>query len=297
MTTEELATEDTAKVSEEDAAIRESIRSEVWDEGDDVNSKPIEKELESDKETEKEKEPETKTEETPPDPWEGVNPALKETLESMNYRLKQTEKRVGSIQNKANEPVAVKVDDTPTQEQIQEAAKSEESWNALKEDFEDWANAIDGRIAAKSAGLAKELPKLQNELKKTMDTMEANFERKLELRTVEILHSDWEQVRDSADYKTWIQSQSDELKDGHQSSKAIDAIKVLNAYKEFKKPKEAEPDKGKTAEQIAADRKARLKKSTSLETTHTEKPIKSELDMSPEEIRKKIQREVWNEDG
>ena len=299
MTTEELATEDTAKVSEEDAAIRAEIRSEVWDdEGDNVNSKPVvEKEVESDKETEKEKEPETKTEETPPDPWEGVNPALKETLESMNYRLKQTEKRVGSIQNKANEPVAVKVDDTPTQEQIVESAKNEESWSQLKEDFPEWADAIDGRLAASSARLSKELPKLQDELKKTIKGIEDNFDRKLELRTVEFYHNDWEQVRDSADYKTWIQSQSDELKDGHQSSKAIDAIKVLNAYKEFKKPKEAEPDKGKTAEQIAADRKARLKKSTSLETTHTEKPIKSELDMSPEEIRKKIQREVWNEDG
>ena len=300
MTTEELATEDTDKVSEEDIAIRESIRSEVWDdEGDNVNSKPvIEKEVESDKETEKEKEPETKTEdETPPDPWEGVNPELKKTLENINYRLGQSEKRIGSIQNqKAVE--TVKVDEAPTKEQIEESEKNEESWNQLKEDFPEWADAIDGKLAASSATLSKELPKLQDALTKTMNTMEANFERKLELRTIEFYHKDWEQIKDSNDYKAWIPSQSDTLKDKHlYGTTAKDVIEVLNAYKEFKKPKEAEPDKGKTAEEIAADRKARLKKSTSLETTHTEKPSKSELDMSEQELRAKIKREVYDEDG
>jgi hypothetical protein len=105
----------------------------------------------------------------PPDPWEGVNPALRQTIEAMNQRLqiidnlqtrvKQAESRVGSLQNQITngKQAARTVDDAPSKADIEAAAKSDKAWEELKEEFPEWGQAIDGRLAAERAEISKKM--------------------------------------------------------------------------------------------------------------------------------------------
>ena len=108
----------------------------------------------------------SKTEEDPAveavveeDPWAGVNPTLRKTFDDMTakvasmsvmeQRLKQTESRIGAMQNKlsAAEKAAQAAPPAPTKEEIEVAAKEKESWETLKEDFPEWAEVVETRFA------------------------------------------------------------------------------------------------------------------------------------------------------
>ncbi|NCC59141.1 MAG: hypothetical protein EOM17_16240, partial [Synergistales bacterium] len=100
-----------------------------------------------------EAEPEPKQETVEDDPWAGVPPALREQIQSisdrvgaidnLDYRLKQTERRLGSVQNEfyAAQKAAKEQPDGPTPEQLEKASKSQKKWDEMKEEFPDIADA------------------------------------------------------------------------------------------------------------------------------------------------------------
>lgn len=292
MTTEELTEEEikaqadkaaakNVKDEDETKAYREQVASEIWDEEETVEAKPEpkEKEPETPKEPRKEAEP-AKKEDPPEDPWAGVSPALKDTLENISFRVKQTESRIGSIQNEmhAAKQVAEQTKEAPSEKQIKEAGESQEEWEGLKEEFPAWSKAIDNRLAANSAEIAGKLPDIQG--------LKESFSQELEKRTVSFYHKDWKATVGGKEYQDWLALQIDEIKAKTNSPHAVDAIYVLDKFTESKNSK-------KSPGEIAADRKKRLEKSQSLETSHKEKVPKSESDMPEAELRSKIAKEVW----
>ena len=247
-------------------------------------------------------EPET----TPEDPWAGVNPALRQTFESMQSRvgafdtvterLKQAEQRIGSLTNQIRDgkiAAEEKLKATPTKEEIDAASKSQQEWDTLKEEFPEWAEAVDKRFEAQKADLKKELglPEGITEKLAALEKSGANTEEITALKTefrkeiVSVRHPNWEATVKTPEFKTFFDTLDADTQKKAYSEKPADAIQLLDLYHD-RRP-------GKTSAEIAADRQDRLRKSETHSPGRKRTPTKAENDMSDEEYRKKIASEVW----
>ena len=253
----------------------------------------------------------SKTEEDPAveavveeDPWAGVNPTLRKTFDDMTakvasmsvmeQRLKQTESRIGAMQNKlsAAEKAAQAAPPAPTKEEIEVAAKEKESWETLKEDFPEWAEVVETRFAKTKTDFEERQKALeQSQLLSSRvinqkiidltDTMEKTREKTM----LTFKHPDWESTIQSPEYATWLKTQTPEVQQKTSSKFAKDAISVLDEFSKIKKPE-------KTPAEIAADRKKRLEGSVTVPGKKA-MPVKAEADMNDEELRDKVAEEVW----
>ena len=292
--TEEKVEEKVEEKTEEE--IREEIAAEEFE-----LSPPAKKKVEEEPKEEPEKELETKPDE---DPWAGVNPALKQSFDDMSakvkafdsmvFRLKQTESRIGAIQNKlsAAEKAAQKPP-APTKEEVAKAAAEDKSWEELKEDFPEWAEAVDARFSRASSGIEttqKELREamashIQGEIATLRAEMLAN-EKTREKTLLSFKYPDWETTIQTPEYKKFIETEPEEIKQLTFSPLAKDAVKVLDRFEKSK------TKTNKSPAEIAAERKRRLQESVSAKGTKT-MPAKSEADMTEEELRRKIAAETW----
>ena len=295
------------EIPEEVELDRAAIAAEVEAENEinpiiEIEKVPVAEKVEPEPEKKPEEEPKVSGEkEVDKQPAE-ITPALQDTIDNLSYRLKQAESRVGSLQNqlsaekKDTKETPVKPTDAPSKEQIEQASKDTEGWEDLKEEFPLWGKAIDGRIAASSADVTEKIDKLTNmetnfdtRLKTEVDKVQTEFGKKLEVVTLTFYHPKWEETVKSDAYLKWLPTQPEHIKAKHGSSTASDAIEVLDRFKESTiKPT-------KTPAEIAAGRDKRLKESKDLDTTHKEKPAKSEADMTEDELRRKIATEVLDE--
>ena len=247
-----------------------------------------------DPEPEPEVDPETEV-----DPWAGVNPALKEQFDEMStrvsgldateVRLKQAESRIGAITNElgAAKKAAKEVAAAPTEDQVKEAAESEEKWKELKEDFPDWAIAIDTRLASfekkMTPGIDQETLKAELETLKT--TMKTESAVEIEKAILSFAHPDWEQTDASEEFGEWLKGQPKDVTAKSGSARAVDVISVLDAFAESQ-------SENKNAAEIAEKRKKQLKLSE-LTPGRKATPAKSEADMTEAELRSSIAKEVF----
>lgn len=297
--------EDAEKVKEEEQSYRAELGEELW--GDDADkstpaeTKPSETEKAADQPKEKELEQKPEKKEDPPETKdEDPLKVIQKTLGNIEFRVKQTESRIGSIQNEMHAAKQVeeevKAKDAPSKEQIKEASESQEEWESLKEEFPAWAKAIDNRLTATTAEFGKKLPKFEGDLSEVqgeVQKLKKDFDAKLEIITLSFHHPDWKETVNSDEYKKWLALQSDEFKHNALSSPyAKDAIDILNDFDDFKKSHKSE----KTPAEIAADRKKRLNKSQTLETSsHNETKPKTVSDMTDAEYRADLEKEIWAE--
>jgi len=252
-----------------------------------------------------EKPPEKPPENPPePDPLEGVSPAVKEMLEGMKAtvdglgtigdRLKQAESRIGSIDNRLSEAnkAAASMEkekkEAPTEAEIEAASKSQEQWDELKEEFPEWAKAVDARFAATSAELDKRSKGLENRLaaleqKGGSPEEVSQLRREFSENIVELKHRDWKKTVNTEEFKTFFSGLDAEKKALANSVNPMDTIEVLDLFQESQNPSGQ-----RTAAQIKADREARLKSSVNPSSGRTRKPAKTEDDMSDDEYRKKL---------
>ena len=277
---------------------RDGLISEMWDGAEPkVETTPAVEVLPGDE-----------AEVVPEDPWKDVNPVLKESIDkissqlenlsSFGERLKQAERRVGSIQNevfaakKTADDIAVKISETPSKSQIEDAAETEQEWKALKEDFPEWATAIEKKLSATRTEFEKHIPdtgKLEEKITTEVSSLSTKLEDmriSMEKNVLGIKHPEWETIIESKEYKTWLAGQDDATKTLTTSQHAKDAIKVLNKFEE-QKPK-------KSPVVIAAERKDRLRKSETVQGTKA-KVTKAETDMSDEDFRKSQTKKIWDD--
>jgi hypothetical protein len=244
------------------------------------------------------------------DPMAGIPPALREqiegisnrlnTLGTIEERLKQTERRIGSIQNEfhaAKQAASEEKDKAPSKEEMADASKSKEAWDELKDDFPEWAEAIESKLAANSAELSKKLPDM-TELKETllketlsrMQNQQGAFisNAALEERLLSFKHPDWKETVKGSEYQAWIKEQPQDVQEKHYNGQSADeATFVLDRFKEFQST-------GKSPQEIAAARKKRLKQAeTKTSGGRRQTPQKSESDMSEDEIREIEFAKIW----
>jgi len=96
--------------------------------------------------------------EQPEDPLAGLSPAVRAKLAQIDelaqanaqllHHVKTTEGRVAAMQREAQQARQVATQDAPTQTAIASAAKNPEKWEQLKQDFPEWAGAVEEYVAS-----------------------------------------------------------------------------------------------------------------------------------------------------
>ena len=185
------------------------------------------------------------------DPWEGVPPVLRETLDKLSAtvnhigpalrRLKSAEDRIEAIGNASKEAAKAATSagaQAPTQAQVASASASGEKWKQIKDDFPEWADAMDERLAALGTAQAPQVDVdgLRRELAEgTRAQVAGAIDTAEERAYVRFKHPAWRKTVTTPEYVDWFKSQPPEFRALEQSDLADDAIKVLDAYAEHQK--------------------------------------------------------------
>lgn len=199
------------------------------------------------------------------DEWEGVPTKVKAELESISAglrhlseeRLRPFEGRWKQMQQVINEWQAAKTAGTPagapSQEQQAKAAVTSEKWEALKADFPEWAEAMEERLAAVQAiptapAQAEVAAQMRAELEAEFNQRLLQNSRAAMSAVVEMRHEGWVKTVKSPEFQAWRATQSPEVNALGASENALDAIKLLDLYKEARKKTASAAARLKSAE-------------------------------------------------
>lgn len=228
----------------------------------------------------------------PEDPLAGLPDAVKQKLAQIDQlaqsnaqllqHVRSAEGRVAAMQRELQSAKvaqqAVAPQDAPTQGQIATAAKNPEKWEQLKQDFPEWAGAMEEYVAAK-LGSVKQQPSLDPRLveayvQQQVAQTKAEMTRVIEEARVEGKYENWRETVNTPDFMQWFSVQPSEVRGLAESSSARDAIRMLDLFHESKK---------RTATDIKQERGARLAAAATTRPGQTPPP-KTMDDMSPEEL-------------
>ncbi len=210
----------------------------------------------------KDTKPATAAAEPAADPWEGVPPILKQSFDTLTEQLQKvtaTANQVGTAQRhikaledqlaalkaggEAAKAAAASGTAAPTGAQVADAVNSSEKWARIKEDFPEWAEAMDERLAALGKpGDAVDVEGLKKEFSSVLGEATAKAEKSArEFARVDARHPDWEDDIKNEDgtlkpeFDAWMKTQTPEIQALAQSDRAKDAIRMIDLYYEHRK--------------------------------------------------------------
>ena len=272
----------------EEQEYREQLAAELWEGGERAEF-PAEQE---DQQAEPEAAPEA-------DPWEGVPAALKQTLEALQSKVsaidtignevKQWSGRVGAIQRElqlqrnAAEQAAKTVSEAPTKQQMAEAAQDDEAWSELKDEFPEWADALEKRTGKLEKKFSEQIESLRQQQPQAPDL--SALRREYDQKLLTIKHPSWQQLVASPEYNEWLNKQPQDVRQkALESTDALECIEVLDQFTAAKSPVKDVVDK----------RKERLASSVSAPSGGRPVRSKSIDDMTPEEYREHVAKQIWS---
>ncbi|WP_027854694.1 hypothetical protein [Marinobacterium litorale] len=132
--------------------------------------------------------------------------------------------------------------EAPDGHQMREAMQSGEKMARLKEDFPEFADALEEMFS----GIATQMPQvdvssINQRIDQTAQTMPQLMNRARQMARLDNAHPEWESTIQSERYLNWLSNQPPETQALTHSENAADAIKVLDAYAESMKPA-SDPD-------------------------------------------------------
>jgi hypothetical protein len=208
-------------------------------------------------------------------------------LEQANAQLlqhvKTAEGRVAAMQREFAQAKAaqqsVVPQEAPTQGQMSAAAKNPEKWDQLKEDFPEWAGAMEEYVTAKMAGVSQQQQSLTPEqvagyVQQQVSESRQEMARELEKARIEGKHDDWETTVNTPEFANWFSVQTPETRALAGSPAAKDAIRMLDMFQSAK---------AKPASEIKQERGARLAAAVITRPGQVAPP-KTLDDLSPEEL-------------
>lgn len=228
-----------------------------------------------------------------PDPLEGLSPAVRAKLAQIDelanqnaqllHHVKTTEGRVAAMQREAEQArraaTQVAAKDAPTQNAIASAAKNPEKWEQLKQDFPEWAGAMEEYVASK-IGSAQPQPQgltpeqVAGYVQQQVAQSRAEMGRLLEEARIEGKHENWRDTVNTTEFAQWFTVQGPDVQALASSSAAKDAIRMLDLFSDAKK---------RPAADIRQERSQRL--SAAATTRPGQTPPPKSLDaLSPEEL-------------
>ena len=272
----------------EEQEYREQLAAELWEDGERAEF-PAEQE-------EQQAEPEAAPE---ADPWEGVPAALKQTLEALQSKVsaidtignevKQWSGRVGAIQRElqlqrnAAEQAAKTVSEAPTKQQMAEAAQDDEAWSELKDEVPEWADALEKRTGKLEKKFSEQIESLRQQQPQAPDL--SALRREYDQKLLTIKHPSWQQLVASPEYNEWLNKQPQDVRQkALESTDALECIEVLDQFTAAKSPVKDVVDK----------RKERLASSVSAPSGGRPVRSKSIDDMTPEEYREHVAKQIWS---
>ncbi len=226
---------------------------------------------------------------------------LTEMLSQFDTRIKETVGRVGAIQSTLDasaKQAKEEKNSAPTKEEMEIAAKNKETWDGLRTDFPEWAEAIDAKFAAERAGYPDIEALSENIREKTVaevkGELSGEFEDKLQEtlaqineRLVTAFHPGWQKTTGKPGFVQWLAGQPADEQQKYYSDDPVQAISLLDNWEESQS--------GKTVAEIKAERQATLDKAAKTETKNKETRPKAEDDMTDDEYRAKKAKEAWDD--
>ena len=238
--------------------------------------------------------------EQPEDPLAGLSPAVRAKLAQIDdlaqanaqllHHVKTTEGRVAAMQREAQQARQAAMQDAPTQTAIASAAKNPEKWEQLKQDFPEWAGAMEEYVASK-LGVSSQQQSLSPEavaqfVQQEVANTKAEMGRLMEEARIEGKYENWRDTINTTEFAQWFTVQTPETRALADSPAAKDAIKMLDLFSTAQT---------RSAGDIKQERGARLAAAATTRTGQTPPP-KTLGDMSPAELwnyeAKKREREL-----
>ena len=200
---------------------------------------------------------------------------LAEANAQLLHHVKTAEGRVAAMQREfqqarvAQQQVAPQ--EAPSQGQIVNAAKNPEKWEQLKQDFPEWAGAMEEYVASQLGSVRPQNGMLtpeqvtgyvQQQVEQTKSEMRQAFEES----RIDDKYDNWKELVNSL--------QTPEIRALADSTSARDAIRMLDMFHDTKK---------RSASDIRQERSQRLSAAATTRPGQTPPP-KTMDDMSPEEL-------------
>ncbi len=236
--------------------------------------------------------------EQPEDPLAGLSPTVRAKLAQIDelaqanaqllHHVKTTEGRVAAMQREAQQARQAATQEAPSQTAIVSAAKNPEKWDQLKQDFPEWAGAMEEYVASKVGGQQQGLTPEQvtGYVQQQVAQTRAEMGRLMEEARIEGKYENWRDTVNTTEFAQWFTVQSPDTRALADSSAARDAIKMLDLFN---------ASKSVSATEIRQERGARLAAAATTRTGQTPPP-KTLGDMSPTELwnyeAKKREREL-----
>ena len=238
--------------------------------------------------------------EQPEDPLAGLSLAVRAKLAQIDdlaqanaqllHHVKTTEGRVAAMQREAQQARQAAMQEAPTQTAIVSAAKNPEKWEQLKQDFPEWAGAMEEYVASKVGGQQQQQvltpEQVAGYVQQQVAQTRAEMGRLMEEARIEGKYENWRDTVNTTEFAQWFTVQSPETRALADSSAARDAIKMLDLFN---------ASKSVSATEIRQERGARLAAAATTRTGQTPPP-KTLGDMSPTELwnyeAKKREREL-----
>ena len=238
--------------------------------------------------------------EQPEDPLAGLSPAVRAKLAQIDelaqanaqllHHVKTTEGRVAAMQREAQQARQAAMQEAPSQTAIASAAKNPEKWEQLKQDFPEWAGAMEEYVASK-LGVSSQQQSLSPEavaqfVQQEVANTKAEMGRLMEEARIEGKYENWRDTINTTEFAQWFAVQTPDTRALADSPAAKDAIKMLDLFSTAQT---------RSAGDIKQERGARLAAAATTRTGQTPPP-KTLGDMSPAELwnyeAKKREREL-----
>lgn len=196
-------------------------------------------------------------------PYGDLDPAIvarirqevaKDTEQQFSGRIRNLEGHIGGLKQKldgmashmkeAKETAQKAGGDAPSQQQINAAVGDGEKMAALREDFPEFAEALDelsanlkGKTPEEDANFLNEV----NETRRAAAQATAELAEMREMRALDRAHPKWETVVSTDGYQNWLANQPYNIQNvANNSPHARDAIAILDMYEE--QAKTSQPD-------------------------------------------------------
>lgn len=167
--------------------------------------------------------------------------------ERLSGRLRNIEGHIGGLKHNLSQlSTAAKAAekqgaDAPTTSQMRDAMQSGAKLNALKEEFPEWAEAIEESMQSVASRIPQvDMEGINQRFQTTEQTAAQLMNRARQMARLDMAHPDWEQTIATDQFQNWLMNQSPETQALADSENATDAIKALDSFSEFVKA--SEPD-------------------------------------------------------
>lgn len=207
---------------------------------------------------------------------------LAEANAQLLHHVKTAEGRVAAMQREFQQArtaqQTVSPQDAPSQGQIVTAAKNPEKWEQLKQDFPEWAGAMEEYVASQLGSVQSRQGVDPNQIaayvQQEVDRTKAEMSRAIEEARIDGKYENWKDTVNTLEFTQWFTVQSPETRALADSTSARDAIRMLDLFHDTKK---------RSASDIKQERGARLAAAATTRPGQTPPP-KTLDDMSPEEL-------------